>query len=263
MPLRRIGCELQMTEAGRENEFGALLDHALHDGLGFGALRDVLCLDELDAGDVLLHFLEASHRSTVTLEPAIRSYLTIYNANPTPIRVDQECRRNPRQSRQTFFYALRSHHNRITRHLEQGRPDVVALLGRWRCGRAIRFDRAKALAAAITRLGTSAMTSNKLLLTIASGLLAAACSSQQTLQNVEPQATRVALKQGQADLQCPTATSEVVSSSLIEPPPGGDFKGQRLQYMIAVAGCGKRNTYPVVCVQDGSGCYIPAPGAAK
>ncbi len=107
------------------------------------------------------------------------------------------------------------------------------------------------------------MASNKTLLIVASALLAAACSSQQTIQNVQPQATRVALKQGQADLSCPDATPEVLSSALAEPPPGGDFKGQKLTYSIAVAGCGKRNTYPVVCVQDGSGCYIPSPGATK
>jgi PBP1b-binding outer membrane lipoprotein LpoB len=105
------------------------------------------------------------------------------------------------------------------------------------------------------------MAPNKMLLTLVSALLVAACSSQQTLQTVEPQATRVALKQGQTDLACPAATSQVVSSSLAEPPPGGDFKGQQLQYNIAVAGCGKSNTYSVKCPQDGSACYIPAPGA--
>jgi hypothetical protein len=105
------------------------------------------------------------------------------------------------------------------------------------------------------------MAPNKILLTIASALLVAACSSQQTLQTVEPQATRVALAKGQADLACPAATSNVVSSTLAEPPPGGDFKGQQLQYNITVAGCGKSGNYTVRCPQDGSACYIPAPGA--
>lgn len=107
------------------------------------------------------------------------------------------------------------------------------------------------------------MASNKTLLIVVSALFTGACSSQQTIQNVQPQATRVAVKQGQADLSCPDATSEVLSSALAEPPPGGDFKGQKLTYSIGVAGCGKRNTYSVVCVQDGSGCYIPSGGAAK
>ena len=94
-------------------------------------------------------------------------------------------------------------------------------------------------------------------------MLAAACSHQQTLQNVEPQATRVALARGQADLQCPAATSRVVSSVLVEPPVTYSLGTDRLEYTIGVSGCGKERTYPVVCVQDGSGCYIPQPGDAK
>jgi PBP1b-binding outer membrane lipoprotein LpoB len=97
---------------------------------------------------------------------------------------------------------------------------------------------------------------------IALGLLVAGCSSQQTLQSVEPQATRLAQKQGETDLQCPTAASSVVSSVLKE--PGTDpLATQRLEYKVAVAGCGKSNTYSVLCIQDGSGCYVLAPGASR
>ena len=44
MFLGEVEGRLLMAEAGRENQFRALLDHALHDALGFGRLGHVFGL---------------------------------------------------------------------------------------------------------------------------------------------------------------------------------------------------------------------------
>jgi hypothetical protein len=90
----------------------------------------------------------------------------------------------------------------------------------------------------------------------------ASCSHEQTLDTVQPQATQVAQRRAQTDLQCPTVTTQIASRKLIEPPPTYSLGTDRLEYTISASGCGKSGSYLVACVQDGSGCYIPAPGAA-
>ena len=48
VPLGHLPGEVLVPEAGGEDQFGALLDHAFHDPLGIGAFRHVLRLDDLD-----------------------------------------------------------------------------------------------------------------------------------------------------------------------------------------------------------------------
>ncbi len=67
VPLCNVQGKIHVAEAGGEYQLRALLDHVLHDPLRFGGLRHVLRLDELQAGDVLLHLLQAVlHRAVVS-----------------------------------------------------------------------------------------------------------------------------------------------------------------------------------------------------
>jgi hypothetical protein len=107
------------------------------------------------------------------------------------------------------------------------------------------------------------MSCKRLIAVALSACVVAGCSHQGTLDSVQPQATQVAQRQAQADLQCTTVTTEVSSRVLIEPPVTYTLGTDRLEYTIAASGCGKRGSYLVACQQDGSACYIAAPGAAK
>lgn len=86
------------------------------------------------------------------------------------------------------------------------------------------------------------------------------CSHEQTLDTNQPQATQIAQRRAQSDLQCTTVTTTITSRKLIEPPPTYSLGTDRLEYNIGASGCGKTASYLVACVQDGSGCYIPVPG---
>ena len=63
-----VQCRVQVAEALRENQLRALLDHVLHHPLGVGAFGHVLCLNDLEAGDVRLHLQQpVMHRLVVAV----------------------------------------------------------------------------------------------------------------------------------------------------------------------------------------------------
>ena len=93
--------------------------------------------------------------------------------------------------------------------------------------------------------------------TIAIVVLLGGCQSQQQMvDEMQADATQVAKQRGKFELNCPTATAEVLSKEMIQSevvnprwaPP------QRAQYTVGVAGCDKRATYLVVCAEGGTGC---------
>jgi hypothetical protein len=90
-------------------------------------------------------------------------------------------------------------------------------------------------------------------------LLAAGCqSTAQWLDQIQPKAMQAAETRGRFELNCPAAAATLLSRQDVQPevravryaPP------DRGVFTIGVEGCGKRQTYVVVCPNDGSGnCF--------
>src|SRR5690349_3067741 len=82
----------------------------------------------------------------------------------------------------------------------------------------------------------------------AAGLLCmlAGCESQkQILADEQSVAMQAAVRRGQFELSCPSASRTVLSSTLLQPALYNGL--ERAEYTIGVSGCGKRATYISVC----------------
>jgi hypothetical protein len=83
------------------------------------------------------------------------------------------------------------------------------------------------------------------------------CMSQnQFLASRQPMAIQAAVSRGQFDLNCPTATGQVLSQEVTQPPLQGPLvQGEeRGLFTIGVEGCGRRQSYQVLCPMGGNGC---------
>jgi hypothetical protein len=91
---------------------------------------------------------------------------------------------------------------------------------------------------------------------LASSLIVLGCESQQqTVDNMQPEAVQAAQQRGSFDLNCPAATAQVLSKEMIQTRDVGLYAApQRAEYTVGVKGCGKEQTYLVVCAQGGTGC---------
>jgi len=93
---------------------------------------------------------------------------------------------------------------------------------------------------------------------IAVGIFATGCASGPPLiDQMQPEAVAMAVRRGQFELDCPTATGQVISRLQI-PPLVQTFAYMgptRDEYTIGVSGCGKRATYTVICPENGTGCF--------
>jgi len=98
-------------------------------------------------------------------------------------------------------------------------------------------------------------------LAVATALLAAACASQsQFLAAKEPIAVQAALRRGQFDLNCPTATAEVLSADYVQAPGARYYNGvDRAAYTVGVQGCDKRDSYVVLCQEGTDTCFAAQP----
>jgi hypothetical protein len=101
---------------------------------------------------------------------------------------------------------------------------------------------------------------------IAAGLaIASGCATeQQMLDKQQSVAVDTALRRGRFDMNCPTATAEVLSRDFIQPAIQGgpwlDVQGiNRLEYTVGIAGCGKRTTLVVMCQEGSSTCFAANP----
>jgi hypothetical protein len=108
------------------------------------------------------------------------------------------------------------------------------------------------------------MTLRQGILTAALAALActAGCATQQQmLQQKQPLALDTAVKRGQFDLNCPTATGVVLSSDFIQPAIQGPWVSglQRVEYTVGVEGCGDRTTYVVICQEGTDTCFAANP----
>ena len=94
------------------------------------------------------------------------------------------------------------------------------------------------------------------------GLFASACQTQQqAVQNTEGLAIQTAVSRAQFDMNCPSATGQVLSTNVSQPEVQGRWATaygvQRYEYTVGVKGCGQRRTYIVICPQGG-GCFAAA-----
>lgn len=85
------------------------------------------------------------------------------------------------------------------------------------------------------------------------------CQSEaQQMDAQQQQAVDTALQRVRFDMNCPSATGQVLSRQMIQ-PVSIRFGVERAEYTVGVEGCGQRQTIVVVCPQDGSGCFAGGP----
>ena len=89
---------------------------------------------------------------------------------------------------------------------------------------------------------------------IFAALLATGCASGPPfIDAMQPEAMSMATRRAQFELNCPSATAEMLSRETVEPLV---FAGPlRAEYTIGVAGCGQRATYIVMCSQNNFNCF--------
>ena len=98
---------------------------------------------------------------------------------------------------------------------------------------------------------------------IAATIALSGCQSdQQLLAQSQQEAIGVATKRAQFEFSCPQATGSVLSSEMVQPAINGPLvRGiERAEYTIGVEGCNQKQTYVVICPQDGSGGCFAAEG---
>jgi hypothetical protein len=103
------------------------------------------------------------------------------------------------------------------------------------------------------------------LLALVAALFTVGCQSQtQFLDSKQSQAAETALSRGRFEINCPQATSTILSREAVQPVFVGPFLrpegGQRAEYTVGVAGCGKRTTFVVICPETAEGCFAAGPG---
>jgi hypothetical protein len=88
-------------------------------------------------------------------------------------------------------------------------------------------------------------------------LASAGCMSQaQFLASKQPTAIQAAVTRGQFEMNCPSATGQVLSQEVTQPALQGPIvQGEeRGLFTIGVAGCGQRRVYQVFCPMGGDSC---------
>src|SRR5512136_1420127 len=88
--------------------------------------------------------------------------------------------------------------------------------------------------------------------------LAGCQSTDQQLDAQQQQAVDTALNRVKFDMNCPSATGQVLSRQMIQ-PVSMRFGVERAEYTVGIEGCGQRQTIVVVCPQDSSGCFAGGP----
>jgi hypothetical protein len=99
------------------------------------------------------------------------------------------------------------------------------------------------------------MLKAKLLIFFAA-LMAAGCMTEgQFLASRQPTAMEVAVRRGQSEMNCPSATGEMLSQEFTQavqtPIVQAGYSGL---FTIGVTGCGQRRVYQVFCAMKGDGC---------
>lgn len=92
---------------------------------------------------------------------------------------------------------------------------------------------------------------------IVAALTIEGCMSQaQYLTSKQPTAIQAATTRGQFEMNCPSATGEVLSQEVTQPVLQGPMMQgeERGLFTIGVAGCGQRRVYQVLCPMGGDSC---------
>jgi outer membrane murein-binding lipoprotein Lpp len=91
---------------------------------------------------------------------------------------------------------------------------------------------------------------------VAAALLAGCQSQQQMVDEMQTDAAQVAKQRGKFELNCPTATAQVLSKEMVQSAVANPrwAPPERAEYTVGVSGCDKRATYLVVCAEGGTGC---------
>src|SRR5215813_1849026 len=93
-------------------------------------------------------------------------------------------------------------------------------------------------------------------LTLFAALTAAGCMTEgQFLASRQPTAMQVAVTRGQSEMNCPSATGEMLSQEFTQavqtPIVQAGYSGL---FTIGVTGCGQRRVYQVFCAMKLDGC---------
>lgn len=89
-------------------------------------------------------------------------------------------------------------------------------------------------------------------------LSAAGCASGPPfIDQMQPTAVAKAERRAQFEMDCPTATSEVLNRQTLEPLAFGG--PTRAQYTVGVSGCDQRMTVDVLCSENNNQCVEGVP----
>jgi hypothetical protein len=97
---------------------------------------------------------------------------------------------------------------------------------------------------------------------LAATLFGVACATQQQmLQDKQQMAIQAAESRARFEMNCADVTASVLSDEMTQPVLEGPYLGgvERAEFTIGVAGCGRRDTYVVVCPEGGGGCFAADP----
>ena len=93
-------------------------------------------------------------------------------------------------------------------------------------------------------------------------LVSTGCTTQaQFLASKQPTAMQAAVSRGQSEMNCPSATGEVLSQEFTQavqaPIVQAGYSGL---FTVGVTGCGQRRIYQVFCAMQGDSCTALAGG---
>jgi hypothetical protein len=89
-------------------------------------------------------------------------------------------------------------------------------------------------------------------------LLSACQSGPPFIDQMQPTAVDMAVRRGAFEMSCPAATGMVISSETVQ-PISIRWGYERAEYTVGVSGCGKKNSYVVICPDNGShSCFAGA-----
>jgi hypothetical protein len=82
------------------------------------------------------------------------------------------------------------------------------------------------------------------------------------IQEKQTPALKVAVTRGQKDLACQEVVPEITSREVGQPSISGTWvEGQyRAEFWIRVDGCGKQNSYYIICPEPDLRCFAVGPG---
>ncbi len=91
-------------------------------------------------------------------------------------------------------------------------------------------------------------------------LLSACASGPPFADQIQATAIDMAVRRGAFEMNCPAATGQLISNETIQPPVRPLIMiPERAEFTVGVTGCGKRNSYVVICPDNGSNsCFAGA-----